>query len=395
MLSISRRGVSSARATLLVGLLGLTLGGGFSMLGLPGCGGEEGDGLGPGVLAEVSQEVGPAGGTVSIPGVVEIMIPAGALDENVEIGVTVMVRDDYPDAGSLESDVIQFSPSGLVFNKDVTVSILRSDGASFGSARVAQLLDDQWVELELSYDFGDSVRAKLAHFSTYANHLSGAPVNVCESTGSSYDEDCDGTPDSCTSYSYDASGFAISSATDSGCTGSIDSCTHYFFDGNGFVSTTEYDWECDGVPDRCDAQTNDATGNPLSFESDTGCDGEPEFCLTSTYVGDLRVSSEYDELCDGSLDSCNTPTYDGEGNLVSSQDDVGCDGSPDVCFTFTVDGAGNVLTIAADDGCDGSDENCYTSEYDANGNEISSTYDAGCDGAADQCTSSDFECPAT
>jgi hypothetical protein len=82
------------------------------------CGGGDDDGGGDGMASDL---IGPEGGTVTIDGA-ELVIPPGALDEAVDIAITV--TGDAVPAGFLgSSPLYRFEPDGQVFAQPVEARI--------------------------------------------------------------------------------------------------------------------------------------------------------------------------------------------------------------------------------------------------------------------------------
>lgn len=84
-------------------------------------GGDDGGGGGGDGDGTVSGTIGPEGGTVMIDGA-ELTIPAGALDEEVEIAISE-TSEAVPTGFLGSSPVFQFEPDGLVFAQPVAARI--------------------------------------------------------------------------------------------------------------------------------------------------------------------------------------------------------------------------------------------------------------------------------
>ncbi|MCD6406609.1 hypothetical protein J7L81_01890, partial [Candidatus Aerophobetes bacterium] len=78
--------------------------------------------------AKVEEVVGPAGGTVSMEGVVDVDIPEGALDTSELISIE-MVTDPPPTEGLTATSIcLRLGPSGLLFDEPVTVTVYYTAG---------------------------------------------------------------------------------------------------------------------------------------------------------------------------------------------------------------------------------------------------------------------------
>ncbi len=144
------------RRSLLAGALGCLL---------IGCGGGGGDGDQGGGDADGGSTtglVGPEGGTVAIAGA-ELVIPAGALDQEVEIAIAE--TDDEVPAGFLgASPVYRFEPDGLVFAAAVAARIdFTGDGAGLDLVWSTTAADG-YQAMGGAID-GQSVVADITHFS--------------------------------------------------------------------------------------------------------------------------------------------------------------------------------------------------------------------------------------
>jgi hypothetical protein len=115
--------------------------------------------------ALVTEEIGPAGGVLSMPDGHTLTFPAGALQATTTISA---VADD----GSL---AIDFGPAGLVFPDSalpvLSLNYLNSDAAGSLDA-VIVYLDGSGVLQEILATSRDTTastaRARIKHFSTYA-----------------------------------------------------------------------------------------------------------------------------------------------------------------------------------------------------------------------------------
>ena len=70
------------------------------------------------------QAVGPAGGTVILPGVGELQVPAGALAENKTLVMRQVTEPYYPPPGNVfVTPVVKLEPDGLVFNQPAKIHL--------------------------------------------------------------------------------------------------------------------------------------------------------------------------------------------------------------------------------------------------------------------------------
>jgi hypothetical protein len=73
------------------------------------------------LMEEKSMEIGPSGGSIELS-FTTLTIPEGALDKNVSIKVSRYGKSEDPN----KEDYYELSPSGLEFNKSITISIATS-----------------------------------------------------------------------------------------------------------------------------------------------------------------------------------------------------------------------------------------------------------------------------
>ncbi len=119
-----------------------------------GCGGDD-DPADTGVI-------GPAGGSVSGAGIA-LTIPAGALDADVEIGITD-TGGDAPDGFTASSPIFRFTPEGLSFAVPIAVSV-DFTGAADGVALIWSLPSgDGFESLGGSIEV-QTVTGQVSHFS--------------------------------------------------------------------------------------------------------------------------------------------------------------------------------------------------------------------------------------
>ena len=134
------------------------------------------------IVGHVSQVVSAEdGGTVQTgDGEGEIEIPAGALDKDTEISITVYKKTGFPRQNDLITKVFEFGPAGLQFSKKVYVRLKPDTDLTTvpqGKRVVAGLLkDSKWI-YEGSGDpimsgapimSGDPIMMEMGHFSTVA-----------------------------------------------------------------------------------------------------------------------------------------------------------------------------------------------------------------------------------
>lgn len=252
------------------------------------------------------------------------------------------------------------------------------------------------------------------------------------------DEDCDGTGDvDCRAWVYDAMGRVIEEQLDALCNGEPDECIVFSYDAEGHLRSMARDLGCDGTGDAdCVEWTYDAEGHALSGGFSEECGEMPDSCASWTYDGGRRTAEERDGDCDGSTaaSSCFVWRYDDAGLLTSQGLDDDCDGAADSdCEAWTYDELDRAATFErdfdcdgipdadcsvwmyepslsplpeellceestyavcmdlhatserADADCDGSPDECYRWTYDANGYPLRVELDLGCDERADSC----------
>ena len=184
--SVASSGACSLRGFASATFLGLLL------IGLlAGCGGNSGEGTSASSPpATVTQTVGSAGGTVSLPtGKVSLTIPPGALSTDTSITITAMSN-----AGSAGA-VYQFGPSGLIFNQPVTVTLSVDSSLLPPGTNVQDLIlsyVDDYLEIltDVQIDSANStITGKATHFSsigwgtsTAVKNQLGRVINVSDIT---------------------------------------------------------------------------------------------------------------------------------------------------------------------------------------------------------------------
>lgn len=151
-------------------------------------GGGDGDGDGDGDMniEPISETINAdEGGEIETTGAA-ITIPGGALSEDTEITVEVILASDVPEADSLASLVYDFGPDGTTFSEPVELTIdLNADVPSGMKAQLAWLDEahDEWVPLADSHVDGDQVVGTTDHFTMFAIVLTatmGQTAGSCE-----------------------------------------------------------------------------------------------------------------------------------------------------------------------------------------------------------------------
>lgn len=101
--------------------------------------------------ADVTKTVGAAGGEIALD-TTKVTIPAGALPDDVQVGVTELDAPRVPlpvSAGVASGPVVRFVPHGIQFTKPVTIRIALSrtpdTGASLKIARLANETAETWA----------------------------------------------------------------------------------------------------------------------------------------------------------------------------------------------------------------------------------------------------------
>ena len=262
---------------------------------LVACGGSDDDGVGGGADGgTVTDAIGPAGGTVTIGGA-ELTIPAGALDEEVEITITE-TAEEVPSGFLGSSPVYQFEPDGLVFAQAVAARIdFTGDGAELDL--IWSTADESGFEAMGGAVDGQSVVGDVTHFSRgFAGR--GDPGGDCGG-GCPPGEECQagvcvdpGAGTVACNDGEDNDGDQTIDDGDSGC----------------FIPTDESeDIDCnDGVDNDGDSLIDYVGGGVLPAGGDPGC--------TAVFDG-----SEMPDCSDG---------YDNDHDGYTDLDDAGCQGNP-------------------------------------------------------------------
>jgi hypothetical protein len=165
----------------------------------------------------VEASVGPSGGQLTTAdGAVTVTIPAGALDRDLKITVTVATA---PVSGTV-GQVYEIGPSGTVFKQPVTVSLAFTTeelgGQPETSLALATLVDDAWVELAASVVDASAKRvtATTTHLSLFGKIVGGPVSGNCPASPPQPGDLCQkhmGTNDLCL-WDYSAKGGGITQA---------------------------------------------------------------------------------------------------------------------------------------------------------------------------------------
>ncbi len=110
--------------------------------------------------------VGPEGGTVDLPGGGTLVIPEGALAEDVEITVAA-IEDPESELFMVVGPFYEFGPEGLVFSMPATVTVPYDPGAvpPDGAVVLAWSSGGGWEFLTAMVEEGEMISAQLDHFS--------------------------------------------------------------------------------------------------------------------------------------------------------------------------------------------------------------------------------------
>ena len=94
----------------------------------------------------------------------------------------------------------------------------------------------------------------------------------------------------------------------------------------------EYDRNCDGTPETCTTFEYNADLTSARVESDDGCDGMPEDCYEHTFDAEGRIVHDVGFLgCTDTVRSCTDFPQDEHGNRTGTEFDANCDGVHDNC----------------------------------------------------------------
>jgi hypothetical protein len=140
------------------------------------CGGDD-SGEGEEVPEPMSVEISADdGGEIETQGA-SINIPGGALGDDTEVTLEVILPTDQPEAEKLVSLIYDFGPDGTTFEKPVELTIELNKTLPEGmDAKMAWLDEDadKWVPLEDSEVDGTTVTATTTHFTMFAIVLTAA-----------------------------------------------------------------------------------------------------------------------------------------------------------------------------------------------------------------------------
>jgi uncharacterized delta-60 repeat protein len=113
------------------------------------------------------------GGTVAAGGAT-LVIPAGALDQDTTITVTISSpRASLPDGETIRGSIFDFGPDGTTFNTPATLTLPAAGTPAANESAIISFLDpaaDRWVDLR-SAGTGTAVSAAVSHFTEYAQRL--------------------------------------------------------------------------------------------------------------------------------------------------------------------------------------------------------------------------------
>ena len=114
----------------------------------------------------VTAVIGPEGGELELGGA-SVSIPPGALDSEVELGVTWVPKDspDIPDDQSQLGQVIAFTPHGMKFNLPVTVTVPFLDVQDTERQLLVSQPGGAWEVVPGTEVVGDTMVAQVDHFS--------------------------------------------------------------------------------------------------------------------------------------------------------------------------------------------------------------------------------------
>jgi hypothetical protein len=155
-----------------------------SMVGA--CGDDSGDSEPQEVPEPISMEVtAEDGANIDTEGA-EISIPGGALSEDTEVTVEVILPTGQPDADKLASLIYDFGPDGTTFEMPVELTIELNKSVPEGMEATMAWLDEdaeEWMPLADSVVKGETVVATTTHFTKFAIVLTatdGQTAGACE-----------------------------------------------------------------------------------------------------------------------------------------------------------------------------------------------------------------------
>ena len=313
--------------------------------------------------------IGPEGGVVRTgDGFAELIVPPGALTEDVEITILPW-QGDAPVAAI--APTFDFQPDGLVFEQPVTMRIALDVGAdSNTTATLGWLEGNEFYSIdgETTVTEDGIAEGLVTHFTPYT------VVGTTDADGDGYTVaggDCDDS---------DASVFP----------GATEACDGVDNDCDGVIPQAELDMNNNGILD-CDEVPVDADGDGYYT---TGSPALPADCDDNdplTYPGATEICDGLDNNCDGlvpqtELDvnnngilDCNEVPVDADGDGYFGGVNPGLPTDCDDNDPLTYPGAPEL--------CDGLDNDCDNAvpanEGDANGNGILDCNEAGPDADLD------------
>jgi len=131
----------------------------------------DGDGDGDGDIDPISEMITADDGGEIVTQGASINIPAGALSEDTEITVDVILATDVPEAENVASLIYDFGPDGTTFSTPVELTIALNGSVPSGMEAKMAWLDeesDKWMPLADSQIVGDEVTATTTHFTMFA-----------------------------------------------------------------------------------------------------------------------------------------------------------------------------------------------------------------------------------
>ncbi len=107
------------------------------------------------------------GGTVDA-GAVKLSVPAGALEEDTEISVSVVDKAGHPSSADIAIDVYEFGPDGTTFKMPVELEFdLAGVDMSGKEAKVAWRQEGDWQYIPDSAVQGGKITATTTHFTAF------------------------------------------------------------------------------------------------------------------------------------------------------------------------------------------------------------------------------------
>ena len=327
------------------------------LLTMWGCGSDDDEGSNnnpSGVVGETASETITAadGGTLeTASGSAKLTVPAGALDEDLELSVTTVATAGFPDGDKLGSLGFEFGPDGTTFSTPVTIA-LAFDGTvpADHKAVLAVLEDGAWTEVEGSGLAGGMVSGETDHFSTYIILFVGdtATMITAECVDLEFTA-CGGDPtgtwaikDICIEMQTIENPFKdYPECQDIVYAYKTDWTGTWTINGDGTFSVTNFGftlgldvqiselclttaWSNHTAQESCDEiSENDTVGNCTLADGVCTCDGEPEQKTIGDMTGTWTTdgTSMTSEVEDG--DGPETVEYCVDGNLLISEFNMG------------------------------------------------------------------------